>query len=74
MKFNQYSTLKGKIMGQQLLKYYKEAEKMGGIMGKMKLAMYTLIPSTEAGSTPDTPENIKKFNEAMVKVKQDLGK
>ncbi len=50
-------------MGAKLLQYYDLADKNGGLTVKMRLAMKTGIPSAEAGSAPDSPENLEKFYE-----------
>jgi hypothetical protein len=60
-------------MGLQLEKYYKDAEKIGGINAKVRLAMLSLIPSSKATSLPDSTENIQKLEKAMKQLKTELG-
>ena len=55
-------------MGEVLLKYYKHIKDVMGLPGQMKLAIETKIPSTVAATLPDTPENIKKFEDAIQKL------
>ena len=55
-------------MGEVLLKYYKHVTDEMGMNGKVKLAMETKIPSTQAAMTPDSPENINMFKAAVQKI------
>jgi hypothetical protein len=59
---------KGGAMGEKLVKYYALAEQNGGLSLKLRLAMLTGIQSTKAQETPDSPENLTKFYEAMKKI------
>jgi hypothetical protein len=52
-------------MGQVLLKMYDFVEDEMGLRGKIQLAKMTLIPSATAAGTPDTPEVVHKFIEAV---------
>jgi len=60
-------------MGEILLKYYKYATDEMGMNGKVKLAMETKIPSTQAAMTPDSPGNIKLFESAIQKITGKAG-
>jgi hypothetical protein len=55
-------------MGARLVEFYKEIEDKMGVMGKTRLAMKTAIPSASANDTPDSPENIAKFQAAMKEI------
>ena len=55
-------------MGARLVEFYKEIEDKMGVMGKTRLAMKTSIPSASANETPDSPENIAKFQAAMKEI------
>ncbi len=57
-------------MAAKLTEFYSQAGKQHGVMGRMKLAMLTKIPSEKAGNEPDSPENIKLFEQAMSQLKQ----
>ena len=59
-------------MAEKLVKYYDEANAMGGLKAKMRLAVLTNIPSMKAQSEPDSPENIQKFQKAMQELKKEL--
>ncbi|MGA3123508.1 MAG: hypothetical protein ABSF69_22290 [Polyangiaceae bacterium] len=56
-------------MGAKLLAFYDQASKEFSAVGRMKLAMLTLISSVKAGDAPDSPENIKKFEAALDKLR-----
>ena len=56
-------------MGARLVKFYEQAKAKGGIPGMVKLAAKTRRPSVLLESTPDTPENIRLFEQTM----KDLG-
>ncbi|MEQ8187856.1 MAG: hypothetical protein ABRQ39_07755 [Candidatus Eremiobacterota bacterium] len=59
-------------MGVKLLAFYDDAQKIGGLKGKMRLAMITGISSAKAGSEPDSPENIKKFTDGISELKKEF--
>jgi len=59
-------------MGAQLLDFYNQAQALGGLKAKMRLAILTLIPSTKAGKVPDSPENIQKFKGAMFELQKEF--
>ena len=61
-------------MGAKLMEFFSQAQKLGGIKGKMRLAMITRISSAQAGSQPDSPENIRKFTAALNEIKKNLNK
>jgi hypothetical protein len=58
-------------MGQKILKFYEFVDDELGLLGKIKLAQRTKIPSTLAASVPDSPENLELF---MTEVKGVTGK
>jgi hypothetical protein len=57
-------------MATKLTEFYAQATKQYGVMGRMKLAMLTKISSEKAGNEPDSPENIKLFESALLQLKQ----
>lgn len=59
-------------MGQKLVKFYEEAKRIGGLTAQMRLAVITKIPGTKAESTPDTAENVVKFEQALEEIKKTL--
>ena len=52
-------------MAAQLANFYKQATTEFGVMGRMKLAMLTKIPSEKAETEVDSPANIQAFQKAM---------
>ena len=61
-------------MGAKLMQYYEEANRIGSFDARLRLAMLSLIPSAKAATVPDSPENIKKLEEAMAKVRKEFSK
>lgn len=59
-------------MAEKLVRYYDEANKMGGIKARMRLAVLTNIPSAKAESEPDSSENVKKFEDAMREIRKEF--
>jgi hypothetical protein len=55
-------------MGVKLLAYYESAKAKGGVSAQVKLAMITCMSQQKAKENPDSPENIKIFEEAMKKL------
>jgi hypothetical protein len=55
-------------MGSKLVSYFDKAKEKGGIGMQVKLAMLTKMSSKTAGEAPDSPENIKLFDEAFAKL------
>jgi hypothetical protein len=52
-------------MAAKLSSFYDQASREFGVMGRMKLAMLTKIPSERAASEADTPANIQAFERAI---------
>ena len=55
-------------MGAVLLRYYDKAMEQSGLAAKVKLAMITKMSSAQAKDAPDSPENIKLFEDALTKL------
>lgn len=55
-------------MGNILMSYYDKANAKGGLGAQVKLAMITKIASSKAMELPDSPENIKIFEDAMKQI------
>lgn len=60
-------------MGMIVRRFFDEAEQAAGIVGKMRLAYLTRVTSTQAASIEDTPDVLARFEEAMVRLQQELG-
>jgi hypothetical protein len=52
-------------MGAQLMALFGEAEKLGGVRAKLKLAGLTKMTSAQANTVEDTPEMVAKFQAAL---------
>lgn len=59
-------------MAIKLLNYFDEAKKIGGIKAQLRLAVRTKIPSPRARELPDSDENIRLFEEAMMEIKKEF--
>jgi hypothetical protein len=59
-------------MGQKLDAYFIQAEKLGGVKAKVKLAMITKMSVSSAKAAPDSPTNIKLFEGAMAQIKKSV--
>ncbi len=60
-------------MGERGGKYFKQADELGGLVGRMRLASISQITSTEASSTEDTPELLARLERALQQVKREGG-
>lgn len=57
-------------MGAQLMAFFRDAEQIGGISGKVQLASITRVTSTEAESIEDGPELQRRFEAALSLVRE----
>jgi len=55
-------------MGAKLVAYFQQAKQKGGMSAQVKLAMLTQLSQKTAQAVPDSPENIRKFQQAMAKL------
>ena len=56
-------------MAAKLNEFYKQAAQEFGLAGRIKLAMLTKISSEKAEAAPDSPENVRIFEQAMQKLR-----
>ncbi|MFO0755427.1 MAG: GAF domain-containing protein [Byssovorax sp.] len=61
-------------MGKRIVAFFAEAEKLGGLEGKIRLAMLTRITSTRAQVEPDTTAIVAKFEQAMTTLRAELAR
>lgn len=59
-------------MGKKLEAYFADADKLGGMRAKVKLAMLTKLSAKTAGEATDSPENIAMFEAALATVRREL--
>jgi hypothetical protein len=57
-------------MGAKLVEAFSRAAQEFGIPGRMKLAMLTKMSSGLAQTEPDSPQNIKMFEEALQQLRK----
>lgn len=58
-------------MGVRLVSIYDAAGKEFGFMGRMKLAILTKIASAKAAEEADSPENIRLFEQALLRLRKE---
>jgi hypothetical protein len=56
-------------MGKRLLGYFEEADRMGGLVARMRLASLSQVSSTEANSPEDKPELVERARKALETVR-----
>lgn len=61
-------------MGDRLASFYEQAESVGGLDAKIRLALLTRIPSTRALVEPDSPQNLTKFETALTEIRREAEK
>ncbi|MBN1191752.1 MAG: hypothetical protein JXA46_18520 [Dehalococcoidales bacterium] len=59
-------------MGTRLTQYFNEANKLGGLKAKMRLAVLTKMSGQTAETEADSPENINKFEKAIQEVRKEF--
>lgn len=59
-------------MADKLIKFFEEAQNLGGMKARMRLAVLTNISSKKAQTEPDSPENMNKFEKAMQELKKEF--
>jgi hypothetical protein len=60
------------IMGVKSQAFFNEANRLAGLLGKIRLASLAQITSTEASSADDRPEIIARLEAAMIKLKAEF--
>jgi len=59
-------------MAENLVSFYGKAKKMGGMKAQMRLSLITKMSIVKAKVAEDSPENIKKFEDAIVELKKEF--
>lgn len=59
-------------MGAKLVKYFDDAEAVGGYKARMRMAMITLMSSEKAENADDSPDNVEKFEKALTEIKKEF--
>lgn len=60
-------------MGQRLRDFYYQAELLGGLQAKIRLAILTRTTSTQAESEPDSAPLVQTFQSAMATLEREFG-
>lgn len=61
-------------MGRRLKELYAQAEQLGGLNAKIRLATMTRIASTQAELEPDSPATVERFTQALATIAKELGR
>lgn len=59
-------------MAKQLKQFYDEADNIGGLKAKIRLAVITKTPSAKAIEIEDSPEMVTIFAEAMNEIRKEF--
>jgi len=59
-------------MGKRLQGFFDEADKLGGLVARMRLASMSQVTSTEAGSIEDKPELVERVKKALDSLKEQF--
>jgi transcriptional regulator with GAF, ATPase, and Fis domain len=59
-------------MGDQAVAFFNEADRIGGIVARMRLASMTQLTSTQAVSVADGPELLAKLEKAIARLRGDF--
>lgn len=61
-------------MGQRVLAFFEEADRLGGLVAKMRLASLAQVTSTEAASREDVPDLVQRVEKALEQLRGEFGK
>lgn len=61
-------------MGHRVLGFFEEADRLGGLVAKMRLASLAQVTSTEAASREDGPDLIQRVEKALDQLRGEFGK
>jgi hypothetical protein len=59
-------------MGKRLQSFFDEADRLGGLVARMRLASMSQVTSTEAGSVDDQPELVERVKKALDAVREQF--
>ncbi|MEI8259842.1 MAG: hypothetical protein WCJ30_29655, partial [Deltaproteobacteria bacterium] len=58
-------------MGEKLMGYFAEADRIGGMVARMRLASVTRVTSTQANTLADTPELLTRFEASVARIRAE---
>ena len=61
-------------MGQRVVAFFEEADRLGGLVAKMRLASLAQVTSTEAASREDGPDLVQRVEKALEQLRGEFGK
>ena len=61
-------------MGKRLVQCFTEADRLGGLVARMRLASLAQVTSTEAGTVADRAELVERTERALETLRAELGK
>lgn len=61
-------------MGHRVLAFFEEADRLGGLVAKMRLASLAQVTSTEAASREDGPDLVQRVEKALEQLRGEFGK
>ncbi|MFO0632905.1 MAG: hypothetical protein U0168_08655 [Nannocystaceae bacterium] len=60
-------------MGSRAAACFLEAERLAGVLGKMRLASMCSITSGEASTIPETPELLERLEQGLQRLREQFG-
>jgi GAF domain-containing protein len=64
--------MRSEEMAERLIYFYERANQLGGLMARMRLAILTDLPSTQAALSPDSPDLLQRFEAAFQAVQAEF--
>ncbi len=61
-------------MGSRATDAFREAERLAGVLGKMRLASMCAVTSAEAASVEDTPELLERLDRALARLRDQFAR
>jgi len=59
-------------MGEKIVALFEKAKAIGGFKGQMRLAVITKISLQRSVSEPDTPETLKRVEDAFREIEKEF--
>lgn len=59
-------------MGARAIEAFREAERLAGVLGKMRLASTCAVTSAEAATVADTPELLDRLDKALARLREQF--
>src|SRR5688500_13797978 len=59
-------------MGARAIEAFVEAERLGGVLGTLRLASMSSVTSSEAGAVDDTPELMQRLERGLARLRDQF--